>query len=420
MMVVWALYCGVVAALLGLAARAGEAALVAVGRPVRWAWAGSLAGSVVVPAGAWLGGADPAVVGEPAGGVPGAGVLPLLELAASAAPPAVDRLLLAAWLASSCVAAGVVVLAQVRLRAARRGWVRGEVEGVPVLVSAGVGPAAFGFFRGAIVVPGWALGLESRLRRLMVVHEREHLRAGDPRLVWLGLVAAIAMPWNPALWWQLRRLRLAIELDCDARVLRREADARTYGALLLEVGRRRCGAGLAAPALSEPSSYLERRIRMIVRPEVAGGVTRAGALLAASIGLAALACETPEPSGVSRGAAVAADVAEVGEYVKLTADMTQPELKNRPEVVGALNRYYPPLLREAGIGGTAQVLLWIDRTGEVTRWKVARSSGRAELDAAAAKVAESMAFMPAARGGEPAAVVVLVPVVFRPDAAEGA
>src|SRR5262249_58279568 len=28
-----------------------------------------------------------------------------------------------------------------------------------------------------------------------------------------------ALPWNVALWWQRSRLRLAVEMDCDARVL---------------------------------------------------------------------------------------------------------------------------------------------------------------------------------------------------------
>jgi hypothetical protein len=28
-----------------------------------------------------------------------------------------------------------------------------------------------------------------------------------------------ALPWNVALWWQLMRLRAAIELDCDKRVV---------------------------------------------------------------------------------------------------------------------------------------------------------------------------------------------------------
>ena len=45
----WALYALVVSLLLGCAALAAEAALRALGRSGRWAWAVSLAGSVVVP-----------------------------------------------------------------------------------------------------------------------------------------------------------------------------------------------------------------------------------------------------------------------------------------------------------------------------------------------------------------------------------
>ena len=32
-------------------------------------------------------------------------------------------------------------------------------------------------------------------------------------------MAVVLMPWNLPLWWQWRRLRFAIEVDCDARVL---------------------------------------------------------------------------------------------------------------------------------------------------------------------------------------------------------
>ena len=58
------------------------------------------------------------------------------------------------------------------------------------------------------------------------------------------LIAAAAwavalFPWNPALWLIVKRLRLAIEIDCDARVLAgRRSDVRDYGMLLLTVGSR--------------------------------------------------------------------------------------------------------------------------------------------------------------------------------------
>ena len=40
------------------------------------------------------------------------------------------------------------------------------------------------------------------------------------------------MPWNLALWWQLRRLRLAVEMDCDNRVVAALGDPNPYGCFL--------------------------------------------------------------------------------------------------------------------------------------------------------------------------------------------
>src|SRR6266487_6960503 len=68
--------------------------------------------------------------------------------------------------------------------------------------------------------------------------------------------ALVLMPWNPALWWQVRRLRLAVEIDCDGRVLARGGTPPEYFELLLQVGRRRARFALAVPALGEPASFL--------------------------------------------------------------------------------------------------------------------------------------------------------------------
>jgi bla regulator protein blaR1 len=63
-----------------------------------------------------------------------------------------------------------------------------------------------------------------------------HIAARDPWLLLLALAIVVAAPWNLPLWWELRRLRFAIEVDCDARVVSRGADVRTYGEVLLAVG----------------------------------------------------------------------------------------------------------------------------------------------------------------------------------------
>ncbi|HET9439540.1 MAG TPA: TonB family protein [Longimicrobiales bacterium] len=91
----------------------------------------------------------------------------------------------------------------------------------------------------------------------------------------------------------------------------------------------------------------------------------------------------------------------------------KPELKNRDAVQRALVRNYPPLLRDAGIGGT--VLLWalIDETGNVTKSQVKEGSGHDALDQAAMKVADIMAFTPALNRDQKVKVWIQLPIVFK-------
>jgi len=90
-----------------------------------------------------------------------------------------------------------------------------------------------------------------------------------------------------------------------------------------------------------------------------------------------------------------------------------PELKNRAEVQRALERYYPPLLRDAGIGGTVLVWFFIDETGKVESSLIKESSGHKALDEAALKVAEIMQFTPALNRDEEVPVWIALPIEFR-------
>jgi bla regulator protein blaR1 len=285
MMLSWMVYAVALSALLGLAALGLERALLARGAPVRWVWVLAIAGSLLLP---FVSAGPP--VGAPRGGPPGAAVgLGSIEayagakVGAGAAVPAaagrLDRALAVGWALGSLGLLCAFGLSAATLRRMRRGWRRARIDGEPVLVSESTGPAVIGFLRSEIVLPAWVLEWEGRTQRLLLDHEREHLYAGDPRLL-LGALAALALvPWNPALWWQVRRLRLAVEVDCDARVLRRPRDPRSYGLLLLETGRRAGSGWLAVAAFSEPSSFLERRIRIL-----AGSRPRAGRPLALALG----------------------------------------------------------------------------------------------------------------------------------------
>jgi TonB family protein len=73
---------------------------------------------------------------------------------------------------------------------------------------------------------------------LVITHEEEHLRARDTLLLASGLGAIVLAPWNLFAWIQLRRLRLAIEMDCDARLIRRGVPPTQYASVLVEVGGR--------------------------------------------------------------------------------------------------------------------------------------------------------------------------------------
>jgi TonB-dependent SusC/RagA subfamily outer membrane receptor len=178
----------------------------------------------------------------------------------------------------------------------------GESE---VLISEGLGPAVFGLFRPRIVLPPWTLQLDQEELGMVLLHEKEHQLARDPAVLTFGLLMATLTPWNPAIWWMARRLHLAVEGDCDGRVLSRGVSPTRYGNLLLEVAAGSRGLSALAPALAEGGqTFLERRLLMIrsnVRKHSA-----VSAIFAAFLGggLILLACETPTPPAQAEDAVV--------------------------------------------------------------------------------------------------------------------
>jgi TonB family protein len=379
-------------------------------------------------------------------------------------------------------------------------------------------------------------------------------------VVLASLLLLAAAPWNLPLWWQFRRLRQAIELDCDGRVLRRAPDARRYGTLLLEVGRRR-SAPVMVLALADPPSFLERRIRLITSEARIRSVRRVGGLAIVACSLVAAAVCTRDPmvahgdpavlaarmaglelassavpprfnirsaieeegaalegvqvERVSAGyepvideveglvASPMADLASdpnegggsaAGERIEqvparapsidvearaermrqapdgspeaLLADRTellptastylgkwsspgsvaveqqsrndaappgppnqtaqqpdregpalppattQPQLRNLAEIQTLIEREYPSLLRDAGIGGRADVWFLIDATGAIERTQLAQGTGHPTLDAAALRVASAARFSPALNRGEATSVWVSLPIAF--------
>lgn len=90
-----------------------------------------------------------------------------------------------------------------------------------------------------------------------------------------------------------------------------------------------------------------------------------------------------------------------------------PRILNAPAVLRAAEREYPALLRDAGIGGTVELLVHVSREGEVTRVEIGTSSGHAALDRAALRVAGILEMSPALNRDTRVAVLTRVPIVFR-------
>jgi beta-lactamase regulating signal transducer with metallopeptidase domain len=221
-----------------------------------------------------------------------------------------DKPLALLWAASTAAMLFIIAVASLGLRRAALRWPIVEVDGARVLVSEQLGPAVFGLLRAHVVVPRWLLAAPEEMRAIALHHEREHVAARDPVLLAVALLLTALAPWNPALWWQLRRLRFAIEIDCDARVTRRGTDPIAYANVLLAVRRRHAVTPLAAIALTEPVSKLEKRIRLLtqsarrIRPfAIALSSSVATALLVAACALA------PPDSDANAGLPDAASVA---------------------------------------------------------------------------------------------------------------
>lgn len=90
----------------------------------------------------------------------------------------------------------------------------------------------------------------------------------------------------------------------------------------------------------------------------------------------------------------------------------EPRLTNGREIERVLQQRYPSMLREAGIGGTVVLYVFVDENGRPTNTQVQESSGYPQLDQAAAQVVEQMEFSPAQNRDRPVGVWVLQRVEF--------
>ncbi|MDE2795266.1 MAG: M56 family metallopeptidase [Gemmatimonadota bacterium] len=317
-MLAWMSYAALTGGIVAAAALALERLAAAAGRPRRTAWLAALTLTVLIPlTGGIRRPKAPEVV--TAGEVPeitvpvpkpGWAIVPQLPLPASRDTTRTANVAWAAGSAATLTALAALLMVVAR---ARRRWPRQRVDGTEVHVSRRFGPALVGVTKPDIVLPRWVLGLDPAARSAIVRHEAEHARARDHlALLYAGLVLA-AFPWSPAIWWMCRRLRAAVEIDCDQRVIASGIGVTDYGAVLLEAGSRSHARWGLALAMGQPKSLLERRLKTMSEGQVK--LRRSQTALLAGVVLVALAvaCDAPAPTQVEEalnGAAAEAQSVE--------------------------------------------------------------------------------------------------------------
>jgi hypothetical protein len=175
----------------------------------------------------------------------------------------------------------------------RLAWLVPKRSG-PVVVHPRLGPATVGLVRTRVVIPPWVLSLPRTERDYVLRHEHEHRRAHDTQLLFFASLTVVAAPWNIALWWLLRRLSVAVEIDCDNRVLAARPGSTTYGELLLKVAAREASGPRIQPAFLGGTGMLERRLRHMLTPARLSRAQRLLAVAAAAV-LLMVALATPHP-----------------------------------------------------------------------------------------------------------------------------
>ena len=216
----------------------------------------------------------------------------------SAARTGWDRAAIFAWggaTLATLLVFGAILGLMVR---SRRRWPRRSVDGEEVYVSEGFGPALIGVMRPSVVIPEWLFCASARAGSVAVLHEREHARARDHLTLLYGVCIAALFPWSPAVWWMVRNLRGAVEIDCDRRVIASGIPADDYGKLLLAIGVGRKQRWVFTPALVESRHSLERRLKVMAAKKMKWSPLRAATLAGLTLAAVVVACDTNAPTAI--------------------------------------------------------------------------------------------------------------------------
>ena len=366
----WMGYAAGVGVLLAVGGWAGERLCETMGWPRRFAWIAALTLAVVIP----LAARTPTPVLEVSAAAP-----PPITSVVQGADPAVpaisgtgERAAIFAWGTASLATLLVFGAILGHMTRSRRRWPRRSVGGEDVYVSEGFGPALIGVTRPSVVIPDWLFCAGDRAGRVAILHEREHARARDHLTLLYGAMIAALFPWSPAVWWMVRNLRGAVEIDCDRRVIASGIPADDYGRLLLAIGVGQQRRWVLTPALLESRHSLERRLKIMAAKKMQWSPLRAVTLAGLTLAAVVIACDTEAPTALDDALLDA-----LADPEAIAADGSGNPVSDAVRVTG---NGAPPLVfvdgveLEAGIAGLSAV-----NPDDIDRIEVIKGAAAAEL-----------------------------------------
>jgi beta-lactamase regulating signal transducer with metallopeptidase domain len=168
-------------------------------------------------------------------------------------PGSWGSLLFLAWILAAWVALLRLAIGLWRLRDLRRSCTAIDPAELDIAIQKTVGefssrqvtlaasenvsvPAAIGFFKPMVVIPGWALReLPPEELNIILLHEFAHLRRWDDWTNLLQKVVRAIFLFHPAVWWIDGRLALEREMACDDEVLAGTGNPRGYANCLISL-----------------------------------------------------------------------------------------------------------------------------------------------------------------------------------------
>ena len=270
-----------------------------------------------------------------------------------------DQWLVRGWIIATSLVFGSLLLGQWQLRRRLRDSRAGLLADASVTITDDIGPAVMGIFRPQILIPRWLLQADSNTQHIALAHEREHLRSHDVRIFCAVALIVALLPWNLPLWWQLRRLRFAMEVDCDARVLRQGYCATHYSTVLLNVATRLVRLRVAVAGLAESGSSLEKRISIMHAPTARRWRLTTVILGSCCLALVAAATNVTVPDTKSMSASSA------DELPLLVSPVFQENAAE--EGISRVVSYFHPQLLAQKQAGRPYVWLVLNEAGQVAQ-----------------------------------------------------